>query len=77
MNRYIATFHSHFGAMLYCQALKKQGICVKPMPVPRKVSSSCGTCASYEHNMFIDLDDCELDGIYLEFDDTLECVLKK
>ena len=77
MNRYIATFHSHFGALSYCKALKKLGLAVKPMPVPRKVSSSCGTCVYYEHTQAIDLDDCELDSVYLESDDGLDCVLRK
>ena len=77
MNKYIATFHSHFGALLYCKALKKQGIPTKLMPVPRRVSSSCGTCVCYEHVLAIDLGDCELEYVYLEADDMLECVLKK
>ena len=77
MNKYIATFHSHFGAMSYCKALVKQGLAVKLMPVPRKVSSSCGTCVYYEHISAIDLDDCELDSVYLEVNNVLDCVLKK
>ena len=77
MNKYIATFHSHFGATAYCLALKKQGIAVKLMPVPRKVSASCGTCAYYEHETAIELNDCELDVIYLEAGNNLECVLKR
>ena len=77
MNKYIATFYSHFGAVLYYKALKKQGILAKQMPVPRKVSSSCGTCVCYEHVSIIDLDDCELDCIYIEANDVLSCVIKK
>ena len=77
MNSYIATFHSHFGALSYCKALEKQGLAVKLMPVPRKASSSCGTCVYYEHDSAIDLDDCELDGVYLEADGVLDCVLRK
>ena len=74
MNKYIATFHSHFGALSYCKALTKQGIAAKPMPVPRKVSSSCGTCVYYEHSEFIEMDECELDAIYCEMEDGLERV---
>jgi len=77
MNKYIATFHSHFGALSYCQALKKQGLLAKLMPVPRKVSSSCGTCVYYEHTSAIDLDGYELDRIYIEINDVLDCVLRK
>ncbi|MDR2166546.1 MAG: DUF3343 domain-containing protein [Clostridiales bacterium] len=76
MNKYIATFHSHFGAMSYFKALKKQGVAAaKIMPVPRKVSSSCGSCVSYEHNAPIDMDDCELDAIYQDSAEGLVCVL--
>ena len=75
MNKYIATFHSHYGALTYCNALKKQGIPVKLAPAPRKISPSCGTCVYYEHNSPIDLDDCELDAIWEET--TYSNVLKK
>jgi len=76
-NKYIATFFSHYGALTYYQRIKDKSINAKLMPVPRKVSSSCGTCVSYENPTLIDLDDCELECIYLKTDDTLECVLKK
>ena len=71
MNKYIATFHSHFGAMSYYKALNKQGIAAVLMPVPRKVSSSCGSCVSYENDSVVVLDDCELDSIYLEANNEL------
>ena len=77
MNRYIATFHSHFGALLYFKALKKQEISAKLMPTPRKASSSCGTSVSYEYGSAIDLEGCELDSVYVENDGGLVCVLKK
>ena len=77
MKNYTATFYSHFGAMTYNKALKSHGISAKLMPVPRKVSSSCGTCVNYEHTSAIDHDDCELDSIYIEDNDVLVCVLKK
>ena len=77
MNKYIATFYSHFGAMSYFKALKNQKVAAKLMPVPRKVSSSCGTCVRYEHTLVIDAHDCELDSIYIEIDNKYDCVLKK
>jgi hypothetical protein len=78
MNEYIATFHSHFGALTYCKALEKQGIAAKLMPVPRKVSSSCGTCVYYEHIAPVDLADCELDSVYfIKANDEWERALEK
>ena len=45
---YIATFFSHFGAIRFSRELKKKGMKATVMPVPRNLSSSCGTCVSYE-----------------------------
>ena len=48
MATYIATFFSHFGAIRFHKGLQDRGIAAKMMPVPRKVSSSCGTCVRFE-----------------------------
>ena len=48
MQTYIATFFSHFGAIRFNKQLKEQGLHGKLMPVPRRVSSSCGTCVKFE-----------------------------
>ena len=47
MNEYIATFHTHLSAMLTFQALKDAGCRAKMQPVPRTLSSSCGTCVRF------------------------------
>lgn len=45
---YIATFFSHYGAM-HCKKLcDEAGIPARMMPVPRTLSSSCGTCVRME-----------------------------
>lgn len=44
---YIATFYSHFGAMRFKKDLEAIGLSAVLMPVPRYLSSSCGTCASF------------------------------
>lgn len=41
---HIVTFHTHFGALQYDRFLKKMEIKSRLQPVPREVSSSCGTC---------------------------------
>ncbi|MBQ4578937.1 MAG: DUF3343 domain-containing protein [Clostridia bacterium] len=48
MQTYIATFFSHFGAIRFNKELKAAGLHGKLMPVPRRVSSSCGTCVKFE-----------------------------
>lgn len=48
MNRYIVTFYTHYGAVRFDRQCRQSGIAVKMMPVPRKLSSSCGTCVIFE-----------------------------
>ena len=45
---YIATFYSHFGAMRCKKLCDEAGIPARLMPVPRMLSSSCGTCVRIE-----------------------------
>ena len=45
---YIATFFSPFGAIRYKKLCEEQGISAKTSPVPRDLSSSCGTCVRCE-----------------------------
>lgn len=45
---YVATFFSHFGATRFRRDLAGQGVPCCLMPVPRAVSSSCGTCVEFE-----------------------------
>ena len=47
MGDYIATFFSHFGAMVFKKKCEKEGYPAVIMPVPRNLSSSCGTCVKF------------------------------
>ena len=47
MKEYIATFHTHLSALMTSRALAELGVQARMMPVPRKLSSSCGTCVRY------------------------------
>ena len=44
----IATFYSHFGAIRFRQQCQSRGLPARAMPVPRDLSSSCGTCVRFE-----------------------------
>ena len=45
---YIATFYTHFGAMNFRRKMKALGDDkAEMMPVPRALSSSCGTCVHF------------------------------
>ena len=45
---YLATVYSHLGAIRYKRACEAAGIPAVLMPVPRSLSSSCGTCVRCE-----------------------------
>ncbi len=67
--RYIATFHTHLSAMLSCQSLTESDVTARMTPVPRKLSSSCGTCVRYESEApHRDLLDHDLEALYLDED---------
>ena len=69
MVQYLATFHTHLSAMLSCQSLQQQGLAARMLPVPRSLSSSCGTCVRYaapeDCRALLDRD---LEAIYREQD---------
>lgn len=44
----IATFYSHFGAVCFRKLCEEHRIPARLMPVPRALSSSCGTCVRFE-----------------------------
>ena len=66
MKEYIATFHTHLSALRSCNALTKAGVTeAKLAPVPRKISSSCGTCALYQsEDPMIRCMDEDMEGVY-------------
>ncbi len=45
---YIATFYSHYEAMCFKKKCDQQKIPATLMPVPRDLSSSCGTCVLFQ-----------------------------
>jgi hypothetical protein len=62
---YIATFYTHAAALMTNRALKKHGLNAKLGPVPRKLSSSCGTCVMFEADdpHFSDMDS-DVEAVY-------------
>lgn len=66
MEQYVATFHTHLAALRSCGALKKAGIgdaCLAP--VPRRLSSSCGTCVFYSgEEPMLSCMDADLEAVY-------------
>ncbi|MCI2058950.1 MAG: DUF3343 domain-containing protein [Oscillibacter sp.] len=65
MSQYIATFHTHLAALLTCRTLTGLGVSARMMPVPRKLSSSCGTCIRYEaEGPRLDAMDTDVERVY-------------
>ena len=65
MREYIATFHTHLSALMTSRSLTALGVCARMMPVPRKLSSSCGTCVRYlAEDPHLDAMDEDVEGVY-------------
>ena len=65
MNDYIATFHTHLSALMSCRSLTALGAEAQMMPVPRKLSSSCGTCVRYRADLpHLDAMDEDVEAVY-------------
>ena len=47
MITYIATFYSHYGAIQFRRNCQAMNLSAEGMPVPRDLSSSCGTCVRF------------------------------
>ncbi len=79
---YIATFHTHFGAMNFLRTMKKDKIVAEMMPVPRVLSASCGVCVKFyvdEKSKGIipeDLTSTDLEGIYKVIENEYQLVKK-
>ena len=48
MKQYIATFFSHFGALRFQKLCSQLDWPARLAPVPRSLSSSCGTCVLFQ-----------------------------
>ena len=65
MREFIATFHTHLAALMTSRNLNGHGARASMMPVPRKLSSSCGTCVRYHaEDALLDAMDVDVEGVY-------------
>ena len=65
MREFIATFHTHLAALMTCWNLNSKGAKAGMMPVPRKLSSSCGTCVRYHAELpLLEVMDADVEGVY-------------
>ena len=65
MEQYIATFHTHVSALMTARTLMEHQIDARMAPVPRALSSSCGTCVFYAaESPALPLMDQDVEGVY-------------
>lgn len=77
MRQYIATFFSHFGAVRFQHLCVERGWQAQLRPVPRSLSSSCGTCVVFQAAALEDADSLqtpELEQLVLQCGDGYEVV---
>lgn len=77
MRQYIATFFSHFGAVRFQHLCVERGWQAQLRPVPRSLSSSCGTCVVFQAAALEDaesLQTLELEQLVLQCGDSYEVV---
>lgn len=48
MNKFLATFYTHYGAMKFNKTCQELSVLSTLMPTPRKLSASCGVCVEFE-----------------------------
>ena len=62
---YLATFYTQAAALLSNRALLKAGAVSKAGPVPRELSSSCGTCVHYKADTpMLEQLDADVESVY-------------
>ena len=77
MRQYIATFLSHFGAVRFQHLCVERGWQAQLRPVPRSLSSSCGTCVVFQAAALEDAESLqtpELEQLVLQCGDGYEVV---
>ena len=76
--RYVATFYTHLAALRTARSLEAAGTAATLAPVPRVLSSSCGTCVFYEgEEPLLERMDADTEAVYRrDGDGGYECLLK-
>ena len=62
---YVATFYTHAAALMTNRTFVRMGIQSRLGPVPRALSSSCGTCVMYtSDDPHLNEMDRDVEGVY-------------
>ena len=77
MKQFVATFHTHLSALMTCRSMESAGLQARMVPVPRVLSSSCGTCVFYSaDDVCRELLDEDTEAVYLSEDGNYTVVLE-
>lgn len=74
---FVATFYTHLAALRSQKSLSGRGVNARLAPVPRVLSSSCGTCVFYEgESPLLEALDRDVEGVYRRMGDGYETILQ-
>lgn len=78
MVTYVATFFAHIGTIRFKKYCDGLSIEAKMQPVPRTLSSSCGTCVVFHapDDFEFKYESDEIEGLYKKTDDGYETVFE-
>ena len=75
--RFVATFYTHLAALRTAKALEAVGVQAELAPVPRALSSSCGTCVRYSaEDPLLERMDADTEAVYRREGDGYVCLLR-
>ena len=75
--RFVATFYTHLAALRTAKALEAAGAAAQLAPVPRSLSSSCGTCVLYEgEGPLLERMDAGTEAVYRRTGAGYQCLMK-
>ena len=74
---FVATFYTHLSALRTARALEGEGIQAELAPVPRVLSSSCGTCVFYGgEDPLLERMDQDIEAVYRQTGTGYACLMK-
>ena len=74
---FVATFYTHLSALRTARALEGVGVQAELAPVPRALSSSCGTCVRYSaEDPLLERMDADTEAVYRREEDRYVCLLR-
>ena len=74
---FVATFYTHLAALRTAKALEAAGAAAQLAPVPRSLSSSCGTCVLYEgEGPLLERMDADTEAVYRRTEAGYQCLMK-